>query len=531
MEEAKDEGMSKEYVAANRMKHKSLFKLIEKNLIMGTDNAISSAISDKLAAKAMRFKETFDPMNMLSALPIVGNYAAHKYGESTGRSSEDMHYFTGYGNGHKPEKAKSIGNINKSAGRVIGNLDTASYTSMNEGKDQKFRRGDGVADLLARQLNLFKKYHNEEIKHIEELQKEDAKRRVERAAWEKNLIKAALGGGKDTGEGGPDASGVDPLSALLGAGATATGVAGRYAYKRVKNYLKSKKIDSKIEPKPQETAKKVEESTKEPIKKETTQKLRSELTDSEFAAKRTEELRVQKPNLNREQRRAQVRKDVKERRTTKKPTATKVEAPTPTKPIQPITETPKGEVTPKPKVELGKNIPKGGILGALMLGSTFLDKNSPTGFSLDFWTQLKEETVDKQKYGMLREAGFGLVTGLSAGASLATYSGDAGIPRAKEEQEISEKFKNFDKSTLNSSPQPIPQPNSIAKTITKTIDDNRKVKNEESNSPVKVNVIDKSKTLNNVSTSPDTVSYGSTFNVRNIEDTFAWVSNSNTRQV
>ena len=35
MEEAKDEGVSKEYVAANRMKHKSLFKLIEKNLIMG----------------------------------------------------------------------------------------------------------------------------------------------------------------------------------------------------------------------------------------------------------------------------------------------------------------------------------------------------------------------------------------------------------------------------------------------------------------------------------------------------------------
>ena len=108
MEEAKDEGMSKEYVAANRMKHKSLFKLIEKNLIMGTDNAISSAISDKLAAKAMRFKETFDPMNMLSALPIVGNYAAHKYGESTGRSSEDMHYFTGYGNGISQKKQNQL---------------------------------------------------------------------------------------------------------------------------------------------------------------------------------------------------------------------------------------------------------------------------------------------------------------------------------------------------------------------------------------------------------------------------------------
>ena len=162
----------------------------------GIVGSVTKAISDKTAAKATRIKETLDPLNIISSLPIFGNILAYGLGKAMNRSQRDLYYFTGRGKPRKQrEKKESVTEETKkktpSLGRVIGGLDTASYTSVSEGNQQKFRRGDGLANLLARQLNLMKAYNEEEKKWRKQEIKAQKIRDNERMEWNKKILSAA----------------------------------------------------------------------------------------------------------------------------------------------------------------------------------------------------------------------------------------------------------------------------------------------------------------------------------------------------
>lgn len=54
-----------------------------------------------------------------------------------------------------------------SGGRKLGNIDTARYTTISENQNVRMRKGDGVANILARLYVLLKGSHDEEVKQME----------------------------------------------------------------------------------------------------------------------------------------------------------------------------------------------------------------------------------------------------------------------------------------------------------------------------------------------------------------------------
>lgn len=62
----------------------------------------------------------------------------------------------------------SVGSKNKFlGGKTVGRIDTALYTSISEDQYQRLRRGDGVADVAAKLVNLIKKIDEEKKLHHE----------------------------------------------------------------------------------------------------------------------------------------------------------------------------------------------------------------------------------------------------------------------------------------------------------------------------------------------------------------------------
>jgi len=78
-----------------------------------------------------------------------------------------------------PEKltGKKVTEV-KDAGKKVGNIDTAYYTSVSENETQKLRRGEGVANVSAKLLNFLKKV-GEEKKINYELEKKFSEQRHE----------------------------------------------------------------------------------------------------------------------------------------------------------------------------------------------------------------------------------------------------------------------------------------------------------------------------------------------------------------
>jgi hypothetical protein len=552
-----------DYYNANRMKHRSLLDLIEHNLVAGKGiGSVGAAISQKTTAKLTRIKETFDPMNIIKSLPLVGNYASYKYGKATGRSDEDIHYFTGYGERPSKRNKNKISAVPgvRSGGRIVGNLDTAKYTSLSEGKDQKFRRGDGLADLLARQLNLMKKYHNEELKQLKELHLENKKRAMEQAEWSKKIA-ALITGNKEHGASTPpppDTSGglFDTIkNIIIGAGGVG-GVLG--ARKLLKSVGGSKdsigKTASKVTEEPKITASKVTEEpkitaskvTEEPkitgtnskgkIKGETkipktASKVSPDVGNKDYVKTRSEELKSQgKGNRAYRRQLAAYEKSVSKKGAKPaptKPTAEKI----PEKPVEKVPAKPMEKVTSTVEPhKLGGKVPKisGKMGGPLaMLLSTLVNKDSDgkIGMSFDYWKDMKKD-IGEKKYGSIRELLFNLLTASSVGLAAATYSGNAG--ESNEIKQVNDKFKNF--APTIDQPKPIPQETPASVNLNKATDNSAKIK-EENKASKSIIKIDNSKKSTSVSSEKDTILSGVSAPVRNHEESFAWVTGSNVRQV
>lgn len=81
------------------------------------------------------------------------------------------------------KRLSTIGNSGKFlGGKTVGKIDTALYTSISEGQYQRLRRGDGVADVAAKLVNLIilsgeeKKLHHELDRNFEQEELDEAKK-------------------------------------------------------------------------------------------------------------------------------------------------------------------------------------------------------------------------------------------------------------------------------------------------------------------------------------------------------------------
>ena len=83
------------YAEAAKLRKTGLGELITNRIIEGKNASITRAVSDKFAARATGFKETFGLMNMAKVLTGGSNIAAAFMGRMTGAKPEDIRHVTG----------------------------------------------------------------------------------------------------------------------------------------------------------------------------------------------------------------------------------------------------------------------------------------------------------------------------------------------------------------------------------------------------------------------------------------------------
>lgn len=153
----------------------------------GLGSSIASSIKDKTIASVKGVTEKFDPLNIATA--FGGSLGGYAFGRLTGRSREDISYFTGRGG------RGSFIDSRKNKNPLV--------TKVASGENRPTKKGDGLADIMARIFNLVKA-HSQEVKKRQELtanfeeEKED-----ERELRHKELIQAIsnIGGGTATAVG------------------------------------------------------------------------------------------------------------------------------------------------------------------------------------------------------------------------------------------------------------------------------------------------------------------------------------------
>ncbi len=153
------------YQQASRVNKKSLGELIREKASSGEFGAMKSitgAISDKMAARSKGFKEKFDYLNIVRML--MGNTMSSIVGSATGRKREDIEYFANKGVKNKQGRANQINE--RTSGSKLSSIEPALYTNVSDGQKQKLRKGDGVADVLARLYNLMKAEYIAERKKL-----------------------------------------------------------------------------------------------------------------------------------------------------------------------------------------------------------------------------------------------------------------------------------------------------------------------------------------------------------------------------
>lgn len=173
------------YQRAQRLKGAGLGRLMVNRIVagQGVGKSIKSAISDKVVAKMTRIKEKFDPMNIAKA--FGGRLGAYAMGKMTGRSEEDMSYFTGAG--RRGKNSTYAANTKKNP----------MITKIAEGNTQKMKKGDGLADVLSKIYNLIKQDSADRIQHDEVQKNLLVDKEKQRQKWHEELIKA-LGGKSST---------------------------------------------------------------------------------------------------------------------------------------------------------------------------------------------------------------------------------------------------------------------------------------------------------------------------------------------
>jgi hypothetical protein len=140
------------YDEAARTRRTGLLSLIaEKKFQDGKSlgSSIGGAISDKFKAKAVGFKEKFDPLNMIRGVVgkgVIGKSLITIAGRAMGKDEDDIRHFGGYGS----RKRK----LNETLSRKDPLIST-----IGAGAVVNIRPGDGAANIMAKTYNFMEKTH------------------------------------------------------------------------------------------------------------------------------------------------------------------------------------------------------------------------------------------------------------------------------------------------------------------------------------------------------------------------------------
>ena len=171
--------MISKYEQASNTRKRGVLGTITDRLVAGQGfgQSIGGGLSQSFKAKTTGLKEKFDPLNIAKIL--TGNFGMAFLGKITGRKPEDMQYFLNKGR-KKGEKEYSFARPQETK---VGNVETAFYSKIREGQRGSLQKGDNVATVAARLVNVMKTFYekenlNRELNHNfeEEVQAEDAKR-------------------------------------------------------------------------------------------------------------------------------------------------------------------------------------------------------------------------------------------------------------------------------------------------------------------------------------------------------------------
>jgi putative chitinase len=171
--------MISKYEQASNTRKRGVLGTITDRLVAGQGfgQSIGGGISESFKAKTTGLKEKFDPLNL--AKMLTGNLGMAFLGNMTGRKPEDMQYFLNKGR-KKGEKEYSFA---KPQETKVGNVETAFYSKIREGQKGSLQKGDNVATVASRLVNVIKTFYEKEnlIREIdynfeEEVQAEDARR-------------------------------------------------------------------------------------------------------------------------------------------------------------------------------------------------------------------------------------------------------------------------------------------------------------------------------------------------------------------
>ena len=180
-----DEEGPSQYEKADITKQKGLIQLASERMASGENTSmigsLKGAISDKLKARATGIKKKFDPLNLLSKLPL-GQLAATSYGMKKGRSAADIAYFTGV----QPTLEKQLHDEEPTPSEP--SKKTASKVSKSE-KSELNKSSNGILKQIYKLLS--DKF--EEDKKLREIDKNfDEERKSEDDKKHKELIDAIL---------------------------------------------------------------------------------------------------------------------------------------------------------------------------------------------------------------------------------------------------------------------------------------------------------------------------------------------------
>jgi predicted chitinase len=171
--------MISKYEQASNTRKRGVLGTITDRLVAGQGfgQSIGGGLSQSFKAKTTGLKEKFDPLNIAKIL--TGNFGMAFLGKITGRKPEDMQYFLNKGR-KKGEKEYSFARPQETK---VGNVETAFYSKIREGQKGSLQKGDNVATVASRLVNVMKTFYEKqnlirELDHNfeEEVQSEDAKR-------------------------------------------------------------------------------------------------------------------------------------------------------------------------------------------------------------------------------------------------------------------------------------------------------------------------------------------------------------------
>lgn len=161
-----------QYYQAAKVRRTGLTSLIAKHLSSGEGfgSSIKGALSDKFKARMTGIKEKFDvqkkfdPINIGKA--IGGNLGAAIIGRMTGRSTQDMNYFTGLRARQKVGTATLQQRLEPTLQSETTNRDPM-HSKVSDNSRARVRKGDSLADVLTKLYNLIKRISDDDIKRLE----------------------------------------------------------------------------------------------------------------------------------------------------------------------------------------------------------------------------------------------------------------------------------------------------------------------------------------------------------------------------